>query len=250
MKNAMDNGQWITGKIVFAFFLFSCSSSIVHAYTFPRDLTLGSQGEDVRQLQIELNKNPSTQVAYSGVGSPGQETDYFGPKTQAAVIRYQNLHAQKILIPMGLSRGTGYVGASTRAELSGVSDIITTPAVDFLSIVNLTKASVPKTQGALEGSIKDFAGTDNPTEEDIREYSRSMVLASQGYSQPNARQSSTVGTTTPLATNSKSASTGSTGSNSNNGTASSTQPTRADADGESGLSTAGCIDLFLELIGL
>lgn len=98
-----------------AFFPFAHA----HGYVFSRDLTLGSHGEDVRQLQIELNKSVATQVSYSGIGAPGQETDYFGPKTQAAVVRYQNLNASKILTPLGLTKGTGYVGASTRALLSG-----------------------------------------------------------------------------------------------------------------------------------
>lgn len=75
-----------------------------------RDLELGDTGEDVRLLQSILNREGFV-IAPSGIGSPGQETNYFGAKTQAAVIKYQSAK--------GLSPAIGYVGPLTRASLLG-----------------------------------------------------------------------------------------------------------------------------------
>jgi len=79
-----------------------------------RNLSLGSVGEDVRQLQIFLNQNEFT-VSESGPGSFGNESTYFGNKTKSAVIEFQNQFADQILVPVGLTRGTGFFGGSSRA---------------------------------------------------------------------------------------------------------------------------------------
>jgi hypothetical protein len=82
-------------------------------------------GNSVRLLQVALNNTPETQIAETGDGSPGNETEYFGKATLAAVIKYQEIHADEVLAPVGLSAGTGIVGARTRAllnkELAGVA---------------------------------------------------------------------------------------------------------------------------------
>lgn len=80
----------------------SSGGSITH------DLTIGSQGAEVQNLQKILNKLNFT-IAKSGVGSPGNEGTYFGPATRVALI-----HLQK---QFNISPATGYFGAKTRAVL-------------------------------------------------------------------------------------------------------------------------------------
>ena len=71
----------------------------------------GEFGEDVRALQKLLNADGFALVA-SGPGSSGNETNYFGPATKAAVIRFQIAH--------GIVPSVGYVGPLTRVAFSSL----------------------------------------------------------------------------------------------------------------------------------
>jgi spore germination protein YaaH len=86
------------------------ASSITHSLEF------GDTGADVKTLQIVLNSNPSTQVAQSGVGSPGSENTSFGPATLKALQKFQ----VKYGIAKSGSSGYGYVGPATRAKLNSI----------------------------------------------------------------------------------------------------------------------------------
>ncbi len=86
----------------------SATNSISSGGSITHDLTIGSQGTEVQNLQKILNKLNFT-IAKSGVGSPGNEGTYFGSATRTALI-----HLQK---QFNISPATGYFGAKTRAVL-------------------------------------------------------------------------------------------------------------------------------------
>ncbi len=52
------------------------------------------------------------------VYSEGLISGNFFTLTQQAVIRFQEKYASEILAPLGLSRGTGYVGSATRMKIN------------------------------------------------------------------------------------------------------------------------------------
>ena len=64
---------------------------------------------EVKELQRFLNTN-SFPVAQAGVGSLNNESSYFGPRTQEALIKYQK---SKSVIPP-----VGYFGPLTRGVVN------------------------------------------------------------------------------------------------------------------------------------
>ena len=71
-----------------------------------RDLELYMEGEDVLALQRLLNQNGYVVANGSENGAPGFETTYFGPRTEAALARYQ--------AAVGITPAAGYFGPITR----------------------------------------------------------------------------------------------------------------------------------------
>jgi len=152
-------------KSVYIFLLLAIPLSL-NAYTFTRTLRVGSTGDDVLQLQKYLNSNSATQVSDTGVGSPGNESTFFGLKTQQAVIKLQNLFSDTILKPLGLNIGSGFVGVSTLNFLNG-----TQSTTSSTSIQNPTTSSLIPTitsvtpEDVQDGDMVTIIGTNfSPTE--------------------------------------------------------------------------------------
>lgn len=91
------------------------SESIVYTSQFNRTLGLGMNGEDVLSLQKILNK-VGFRISESGVGSLGNETTYFGIKTQIALQVFQ---CETFALCSGSpeSNGHGMFGPTTKAYL-------------------------------------------------------------------------------------------------------------------------------------
>ncbi|MDO8524122.1 MAG: carboxypeptidase regulatory-like domain-containing protein [bacterium] len=76
-------------------------------------LKAAMSNDEVRILQTWLAKDPT-------IYPEGKITGYFGALTKKAVIKFQEKYASEILTPNGLIKGTGLVGASTRAKLNSL----------------------------------------------------------------------------------------------------------------------------------
>jgi hypothetical protein len=88
---------------------------------FPRNLRPRDRGEDVKRLQQFLNTH-GYPLASTGIGSPGQETDVFGPALQHALARFQEANKTSLLAPYQLKTGTGFFGTQTRTFVNGLLD--------------------------------------------------------------------------------------------------------------------------------
>jgi len=92
----------------------------------------GSQSQSTCQslnnnLYFGLSNNIEVRCLQEFLKLQGQEiypeglvTGNFGPLTKLAVIRFQEKYASEILIPLGLSQGTGFVGISTRTKINQI----------------------------------------------------------------------------------------------------------------------------------
>ena len=80
--------------------------------TISSNLYFGIKNSQVNCLQQFLVKEGGN------IYPEGLITGYFGSLTRSAVIRFQEKYKSEILLPFGLSSGTGFVGSSTRQKIN------------------------------------------------------------------------------------------------------------------------------------
>ncbi|MFA6307393.1 MAG: peptidoglycan DD-metalloendopeptidase family protein [Patescibacteria group bacterium] len=107
-------------------------NNTIASYHFMRDLELGSEGDDVKALQVYLNAN-GFYVASSGVGSPGNESTYFGPATQDALSRFQRAK--------GISPAAGFFGVITRTYINEQGILAVEDDNSLVKVGDLVKAN-------------------------------------------------------------------------------------------------------------
>ena len=81
-----------------------------------RNLAIGMRGEDVKALQEILIKEGVW--SRPDIGASG----YFGSITKDALIKFQEKYKEEILEPLGLEKGTGFFGPSTRSFLKNETE--------------------------------------------------------------------------------------------------------------------------------
>jgi uncharacterized protein (TIGR02145 family) len=135
-------------------------------FIFERNLSQGAVGNDVRYLQIVFNKDTATEVSSSGPGSPGSETNYFGPATLNAAKRFQQKYSDEVLKPVGLTAPTGFIGGMTRAKLNAIlkGEYKITPS-DPPEIPSPTPAPRPDPSPTPDPDPEDSTPSPSPTPE-------------------------------------------------------------------------------------
>ncbi len=146
---------------------------------FTRNLSVGDTGADVMDLQKLLNGNGFT-VSASGAGAPGSETDYFGSRTASAVAAMQEAFASEILAPLGLTAGTGYFGASTRAKantLCAADDMPDVPDLPDMDDDDDMDMDDDVSMSDTEASLEDFDRKGSPSGVDVAENEDEVAVA-------------------------------------------------------------------------
>lgn len=107
---------------------------------FERDLQRGMKHPDVKRLQQLLNLDSETQVAKTGDGSSGRETEVYGSRTEDAVRRFQVKHG---IVSSGTPATTGYgrVGPKTRKAII--------EAYEYKPVTGESKNNAKKSAGGL-----------------------------------------------------------------------------------------------------
>lgn len=83
-------------------------------YRFTTNLKYNQKGANIRYLQLFLKSQEG------GIYPEGIISGWFGALTRKAVIRFQEKYASDILAPLGLIKGTGLVGKTTRNKINEI----------------------------------------------------------------------------------------------------------------------------------
>ncbi len=94
--------------------IYEILSNKFYCKSISMDLRYGMKNDQVKCLQQFLKAQGKD------IYPEGLVTGYFGPLTRSAVIRFQEKYAKEILEPLGLKKGTGFVGPKTRAKINEI----------------------------------------------------------------------------------------------------------------------------------
>lgn len=142
------------------------SSSDVCPYTWTRSLNMGATGMDVMKLQQFLNADAATQVAATGAGSAGNETEYYGPATGAAVAKFQEMYRADILSPLGLVNSTTFFGPSTMAKANSlcITQVIEEEVEEEVEEETAGSSELGNDEGSIE-AVDQVSADENNLEE-------------------------------------------------------------------------------------
>lgn len=153
------------------------TGAVVCTGTFSRNLSVGDTGADVKELQQLLNAKGYTVATGGSAGSPGMETEYYGPATAGAVTAMQNAFAGEILAPLGLTTGTGFFGASTRAKANTLCSATTPTTPTVPGDEDDTETTSGNNLSGGEASLSSFRRLGSPSSEEVGEGDEEVQVA-------------------------------------------------------------------------
>ncbi len=123
-------------------------------FSFTKDLKMGSQGEEVRNLQrCFLYLGGKNENLYPD----GEVTGFFDEEEKEAVVYFQEKYREEILDPHNFKSGTGMVAKSTRKKLNEVcEDLFNETVVLEIKLTTLDDPMLEKTANLLKKQWADI----------------------------------------------------------------------------------------------
>ncbi len=156
---------------------------IPEGFTFDENMRQGDRGTDVQYLQVALNHLGFT-VTDSGPGSPGNETEYFGSLTGAAVIKFQEAYTDEILVPLRLTSGTGNFYTYTRTQMNAFimeEEVVKPEIIEMKQILErLQQLTVVLEEIKERDEVKEDVEDEEIEEEIVREDDKYLLTLKAG----------------------------------------------------------------------
>ena len=173
----LKNSPFRIAIIVFVAIVLISPVTTYAARNFLRVLKIGDQGQDVLFVQKVLNLSTSTQIAATGPGSPGNETIIFGRATKNAIIKFQTLYSNDILVPAGLAQPTGIAGFLTLKKINQISDAYNQSSVKSMATSTKTVVVPPPVIGSITPSVVGDGDTVVVTGQNFDTKNNSIILS-------------------------------------------------------------------------